>query len=189
MGQGRHFLGNSNRIVGAVLGGWQAGGITTIQSGEAVTATLSSDVSNTGSFSPRPNQIHDPYDFNFIPDENTFTNVYGCTPKKQTLQCWYNPLAFATPDLAPGQNFARQFGNSKIGNLRGPDLVDVDFVLQKNFRIRESQQVEFRAEFFNLFNHSNFGLPGLNPDVPGGNSISNTATDNRQIEFALKYTF
>jgi hypothetical protein len=62
-------------------------------------------------------------------------------------------------------------------------------VLQKNFKIRESQQVEFRAEFFNLFNHPNFGLPATNPDVPGGNSITNTATDNRQIEFALKYTF
>jgi hypothetical protein len=119
----------------------------------------------------------------------TFTDVYGCTPNKQTLQCWYNPFAFAIPDLAPGQNSAHQFGNSRIGNLRGPDLIDSDFVLQKTFHIHESQALEFRAEFFNLFNHPNFGLPGTNPDVPGGNTITNTSTDNRQIEFALKYTF
>jgi hypothetical protein len=72
-------------------------------------------------------------------------------------------------------------------------LVDFDFVLQKNFKVREAQQIEFRAEFFNLFNHPNFGLPGggsqIAVDVPGGAAITNTATDNRQIEFALKYTF
>ena len=71
--------------------------------------------------------------------------------------------------------------------------MDFDIVLQKNFKIRESQQIEFRSEFFNLFNHPNFGLPGggslVAVDVPGGAAITNTATDNREIEFALKYTF
>jgi len=190
-GRGRPFLGKMGSVADAVFGGWQVSGITAIQSGEALTAVFSSDVTNTGSFSPRPDQIHNPYDFKFVPDPATFTdpNGFNCTPGKQTLQCWYNPEAFAIPALAPGQNSARVFGNSRIGNLRGPDLVDFDFVLQKNFKIYESQQLQFRAEFFNLFNHPNFGLPGANPDVPGGNSITNTATDNRQVEFALKYTF
>jgi hypothetical protein len=176
-------------IAEGFIGNWQIAGITSAQSGEAVTAILSSDVTNTGSFSPRPDQIHNPYDFSFVPDATTFTDVYGCTPGKQTLQCWYNPLVFVIPGLAAGQSSAHLFGDSRVGNLRGPDLVSFDLVLQKNFKFRESQQVEFRAEFFNLFNHPNFGLPGTNPDVPGGNSITNTATDNRQIEFALKYTF
>jgi hypothetical protein len=188
-GHGRHFLGNMGGVADALFGGWQVSGITAIQSGESLNATLSSDVTNTGSFSPRPDQIHNPYDFSFAPDPAAFTDVYGCTPGKQTLQCWYNPEAFAVPDLALGQNSARVFGNSRIGNLRGPDLVNFDFVLQKNFKIYESQQLQFRAEFFNLFNHPNFGLPGTNPDVPGGNSVTNTATDNRQVEFALRYTF
>lgn len=189
VGRDRKFMNSANAVADAILGGWQIAGITTLQSGEAITATLSGDVTNTGSFSPRPNQIHNPNDFSYIPDSSTFTDVYGCTPNKQTLQCWYNPFAFAIPDLAAGQNSAHQFGNSRIGNLRGPDLVDFDLVLQKTFRIRESHALEFRAEFFNLFNHPNFGLPATNPDVPGGNSITNTSTDNRQIEFALKYTF
>jgi hypothetical protein len=73
--------------------------------------------------------------------------------------------------------------------------VDFDFVLQKNFKVLESQQLEFRAELFNLFNHPNFGLPGggsggqIPVDFPGAAAITNTATDNRQVEFALKYTF
>jgi hypothetical protein len=190
-GRGRKYFGAMNGVTDAIFGGWQVSGITTIQSGEALTATLSSDLTNTGSFSPRPNQIHDPGDFNFIPDAATFTdpNGFNCTPGKQTLQCWYNPEAFAIPDLAPGQNSAHQFGDARIGNLRGPDLVTFDFVLQKNFKIYESQQLQFRAEFFNLFNHPNFGLPGANPDVPGGNSVTSTAIDNRQVEFALRYTF
>lgn len=74
-------------------------------------------------------------------------------------------------------------------NLRGPNLVNFDVVFQKNFKILEAQNIEFRAEFFNIFDHPNFGLPASNPDVPGGAAITSTSTDNRQIEFTLKYTF
>ncbi len=191
-GHGRPFLGDMGSIADAVFGGWQVAGITSIQSGEAVTGVLSSDLSNTGSFGYRPDQIANPNDFSI--NTGSQATDFGCTnPGHQTLDCWYNQAVFAVPALAPGQQSAHSFGNSRIGNLRGPDLVDFDLVLQKNFRIRESQQVEFRAEFFNIFNHPNFGLPGggsaVAVDVPGGASITNTATDNRQIEFALKYTF
>jgi hypothetical protein len=191
-GHGRKFLGNMRGMADAFLGGWQIAGITTAQSGEAVTGVMSRDLSNTGSFSYRPDQIANPYDFSF--NTGSQATDFGCTrPGHQTLDCWYNQAAFVAPALAPGQQSAHSFGNSRIGNLRGPDLVDFDAVLQKNFRIRESQQLEFRAEFFNLLNHPNFGLPGggsqIAVDVPGGASITNTATDNRQIEFALKYTF
>ncbi len=191
-GHGRKFLGGMGAIAEGVFGGWQVAGITSLQSGEALTGVLSSDLSNTGSFSYRPDQIADPNNFSF--NTGSQGTDFGCTnPGHQTLDCWYNQAAFAIPPLAPGQQSAHSFGNSRIGNLRGPDLVDFDFVLQKNFKIRETQDIEFRAEFFNIFNHPNFGLPGggsaVAVDVPGGASITNTATDNRQIEFALKYTF
>jgi hypothetical protein len=192
VGQGRRFLSSANRVVDGVLGGWELSGITTIQSGEAVTGVYSTDLSNTGSFSYRPDQIHNPSDFSF----NTASQGtdFGCSnPGHQTLDCWFNQAAFAAPPVVSGQQFSHQFGNSRIGNLRGPDLVTFDLALQKNFRIYESQQLQFRAEFFNLFNHPNFGLPGggsqIAVDVPGGAAITNTAIDNRQIEFALKYTF
>jgi TonB-dependent receptor-like protein len=192
IGRGRRLMGSANAVADAVLGGWQLGGITTIQSGEAVTASMSSDFSNTGSFSYRPDQIGNPYDFSL--NTGSQGTDFGCTnPGHQTLDCWYNQTVFVTPPLAPGQQFSHQFGDARIGNLRGPDLVDFDFVLQKNFKIRESQQIEFRAEFFNIFNHPNFGLPGggsqIAVDEPGGAAITNTSIDNRQIEFALKYTF
>ena len=193
VGHGRHFGGSMKAVPDAVLGGWQVAGITSAQTGEAITAVMSTDFSNTGSFSYRPNQVANPYDFSF----NTASQAtdYQCSnPGHQTLDCWYNQAAFVTPPLAPGQQSAHAYGDSKIGNLRGPHLVDFDFVLQKNFNVTEKQQVQFRAEFFNLFNHPNFGLPGggsgqIPVDFPGAAAITNTATDNRQIEFALKYTF
>jgi hypothetical protein len=192
VGRGRKFMGESHGVADAILGGWQIAGITSAQTGEAVTAIMSTDLSNTGSFSYRPNQVANPYDFSF----NTASQAtdYGCSnPGHQTLDCWVNQAAFVAPPLANLQQSAHSFGNGRIGNLRGPNLVDFDLVLQKNFKIRESQQIEFRSEFFNLLNHPNFGLPGggslVAVDVPGGAAITNTATDNRQIEFALKYTF
>jgi hypothetical protein len=169
-------LGGASDIADALLGGWQLAGITSFQTGEAVTGTMSSDLSNTGSFSYRPDQVANPYNFSF--DTATQAGL-GCTnPGHQALDCWFNQAAFVAPPLAPGQQLAHVYGNSRVGNLRGPDLVDFDFVLQKDFRIRESQAVQFRAEFFNLFNHPNFGLPGggtqISVDQPGSAAITNT---------------
>jgi hypothetical protein len=192
VGRGRHFMNDTGAILDGILGGWEVSGITTMQSGEAVTGVWSQDLSFTGSLSYRPDQIHNPNDFSF----NTASQAadFGCSnPGHQTLDCWFNQAAFAAPPVASGQQAAHVYGNSRIGNLRGPDLVDFDFALQKNFKIHESQQLQFRAELFNLFNHPNFGLPGggsqIAVDVQGGAAITNTATDNRQVEFALKYTF
>lgn len=192
VGHGHHFLGDAHGIGDAILGGWQVAGITSAQTGEAVTAVMSTDLSNTGSFSYRPDQIANPYNFSF--NTASQANDYGCSnPGHQTLDCWVNQAAFVAPALASGQQSAHSFGNGRIGNLRGPNLVDFDLVLQKHFKIGERQQIEFRSEFFNLLNHPNFGLPGggslVAVDVPGGTAITNTAADNRQIEFALKYTF
>ena len=191
VGRNRHFLSDSKGVTDAVLGGWQVAGIVAAQTGEAVNAVMSSDLSNTGSFSYRPNRIANPNDFSF---DLATQAALGCSnPGHRTLDCWYNQAVFVAPPLAPGQQLAHSFGNTKIGVLRGPHLVNFDMVLQKNFKIFEKHQIEFRAEFFNVFNHPNFGLPGggssATVDVPGGAAITNTATDNRQIEFALKYTF
>ena len=147
---------------------------------------MSGDFSNAGSASYRPDQIGDPYNFSI---DQAGQASLGCDPGHQTLACWYNQTVFVTPPLAAGQQIAHVYGDSRIGNLRGPKLVNVDLVLQKSFKITESQQIEFRSEFFNALNHPNFGLPGSTVDEAGGASITGTAADNRQIEFALKYTF
>src|SRR6202048_3516750 len=67
IGHGRQYLSAMSGIADAFFGSWQVAGITTALSGEAVTAVLSSDLSNTGSFSYRPNQVANPYAFSFNP--------------------------------------------------------------------------------------------------------------------------
>ena len=187
-GRGRMFGSNIGRTLDAVAGGWQTAGIITARTGEAYTAFLSYDPTNTGTGGPWPNRIHNPKDFSF---DLAGQAALGCPATgKQTLQCFYNPAAFVIPDLAPGQTFAHQFGDSGNGSLRGPDQVNVDFSAIKDIHITEAQAVQFRAELFNLFNHPQFQIPGANPNAAGGQAITSTLQDNqRELQFAVRYTF
>ena len=114
IGHGRRYLGDVGGVTDAFLGGWELAGITTARSGEAVTATLSSDLSNTGSLSYRPDQIGNPYNFSLNPESQGTS--YGCSsPGHQTLDCWFNQTLFVAPPLATGQQSAHQFGTRASG--------------------------------------------------------------------------
>jgi hypothetical protein len=186
-GKGKAYGGGMNSIADAVAGGWQVAGITTIRSGEHYTAFLSFDPTNTGT-AAMPDILHNPSDFSFNVAGQA---ALGCdNPGHQTLKCWYNPAAFGIPALAPGQTFARDFGDARDGDLLGPDQVNFDFSAFKSFKFTERQQLQFRAEMFNIFNHPQFGLPGRNPNSNGGASINGTLGDNqREIQLALRYSF
>jgi hypothetical protein len=88
-------------------------------------------------------------------------------------------------------------GNGGRNEIVGPGLVNVDFSLVKNNYIKEKFNVQFRAEFFNIFNHSNFSSPIANDTlfdqtgapVAGAGLITQTSTTSRQIQFALKLIF
>jgi hypothetical protein len=198
-GKGRQFGSSSNPVAQAVLGGWQVSGVTTVRSGEAFDALLGGDVTNTGATSARPDRIHNPYDFSFNVAGQT---AMGCSdPGHQTLDCWFNQEAFAVPALAPGQSTAHMFGNTERAVLRGPDLVNFDFSLYKTFQLSERFGLSFRSEFFNIFNHPNFGLPNFGSgggssgagfvNVAGGAAITTTNTPDtqREIQFGLKLQF
>ena len=189
IGRGKRFLGSLPGVGNALLGGWQVSGITTMQSGQAYTAGLSADLSNTGSGSYRPDRIHSPYNFSF---DTAYAQSIDplCGSGKQTLACFFNPAAFRPPPLAPGQLSAHVFGNGGNGNLRGPELINFDLAMLKEFRVTERHRLQFRAEFFNIANTPNFALPGGTVDVAGGAAVTSTLSDNqREIQFALKWTF
>jgi hypothetical protein len=163
-GKGRKFGSDTNAVVQSFLGGWQVAGVTTAHSGEAFDVLMGSDLTNTGAFPPRPDMIHNPYDFSF----DIATQALGCShPGHQTRDCWFNQAAFVAPPLATtpgncgGQCTARDFGNAGRAVLRGPDLVNFDFSAYKTFQLSERFGLVFRAEFFNIFNHPNLNLPNV----------------------------
>ena len=89
------------------------------------------------------------------------------------------------------------FGNSGVGIVRGPGQANFDFSLTKMTRIGEKQSVQFRTEFFNLFNHPQFAIPGSvagNQTLYANNAalfgvITSTSVNPRLIQFALRYQF
>lgn len=107
----------------------------------------------------------------------------------QNINCWYNPLAYALPALASGQQNAHLFGNAMRGTLRGPDSKNLDFSLFKNFTFAEAFKVQFRAEAFNVTNTPNFALPSGTVDSAQAGIITSTSNAPRQIQFALKLMF
>ncbi|MGH9843326.1 MAG: TonB-dependent receptor domain-containing protein, partial [Blastocatellia bacterium] len=125
-----------------LLGGWQTAGIVTLQTGRPFTVALLSefDNSNTGrsnlgfGANDRPNLVGNP-------------KLDNPTPER-----WFNTAAFAIPPFG-------SFGNAGRNILDGPGYRNVTFSILKNTALRESLDLQFRAEFFNLFNHPNFNLP------------------------------
>jgi hypothetical protein len=182
IGPGQRFW-TSTGPIHWLTGGWQLNGIIALYSGQAFTPLLSFDPTNTGSGAPRPDLIGNPYDFS-----NAMSA--GCPSNQQTIQCWYNPAAFAVPGLAQGQTFAHQFGDASRGSLRSPAQYNVDLSAFKNFKFSEEWNLQFRAEAFNLFNTPEFGIPAATVDVTGvAGSITRTIHSSRQLQLALKLSF
>jgi hypothetical protein len=110
--------------------------------------------------------------------------------KIHTIANWFNPCAF---EDAP----AGQLGDAPRAPLSGPDFVNTDFSAIKNFVLpfREGMGLQFRAEFFNVFNHAQFFLPGGASgmqDIDSPTSfgvVTQTVNNPRVIQFALKLNF
>jgi hypothetical protein len=142
------------------LSGWQFSDITTIQSGFAQDPALS--VAHQG-LATRPDRVA--------------SNIGG--PK--TVAEWFNTSAFAAPPVG-------YFGDAATGSIQGPGTVNFDMAFYKDFKISERALFNFRAEFFNIFNHTNFN--GINTTFGAGNFGQVTsAADPRILEFALRFEF
>ena len=164
-GRGKQFLANANRVVDTLLGGWQLNGITTAQTGSPFTVFVPGDPNSTGGGTLRADRLAD-----------------GNLPSSQrTVQRWFDTTAFAAPALY-------QFGSSGRDILTGPGLVNFDASLFKNFNFTESKRLQFRAEVFNVFNHTQLLLPGqtINTSTFG---VITAARPAREMQMALKLYF
>jgi hypothetical protein len=162
-GRGRRLLGNPNRVVDAVLGGWQVQGIYVWRSGRPFTPTISSDRANTGVGGQRPNRIG------------------SGELAAPTLTSWFDKTAFVVP-----AQFT--YGNSGGAILREDTYKTLDVSLFKQFRIG-THELQFRAEAFNVTNTPSFNAPNTAIDTAAGGQVTSTSSSPRQMQFALKYTY
>ena len=165
-GKGQRFFNKGP--LSYVLGNWQVNTITALRSGQPYNLDVIGDVGNIGnsvgwwSYS-RPNLVGNP-------------NVANPTPTK-----YFDPAAFSIP--------VNSFGNFGKDALRSAAVYNVDFSLFKRFPIRESMDLEFRAEAFNVFNIQNLATPGVDIGTANAGVVTGVALPPRQIQLGMKLRF
>ena len=158
-GPGKRFL-DVKGVAGFLTGGWNIQGILSLASGFPFSVTVA-NVHNTGSFIPQyANRVGD-------------GKLENPTPTR-----WFDLSAFTQPSLGTQGNAARNI-------LDGPGYKNFDFSVTKNNRLTERVNLQFRAEFFNIANHPNFGLPNGNISNTARGTITSVA-DGRDIQLGLK---
>ena len=175
IGRGRRFLTNRGGFVNGFLGGWSMNWILTLQDGQPLTIACSKATgAGTGC-----NAL-------FVPGQDPLGGGHNVSQ-------YFNPAAFQDPSstvTAVGQTDYSPLGGAPT-QVVGPGFHRLDWSLFKEFRTSERTRLEFRAEFFNLTNHPNFGQPGsLNFSTVDFGRISATRdnpNDPRQLQFALKF--
>ena len=189
-GKGKKYGGGWSGATNAIFGNWQVDLIERATSGFPLFVVDSADESGVffsynGNTFQRPNEVGDP---NKAGNEGGNT---GCPTQIHTLQHWFNPCAFAQ---AP----AGELGTAPRAPVYGPRFVNTDFSVIKDFPLsfREGMGLQFRAEFFNLFNHAQFYLDGVagtgEQDINTQSSfgvVNNTVNNPRLVQFALKLKF
>jgi hypothetical protein len=181
VGRGK-MLNINNGVLNTVVGGWEAGGILTMQTGAPGTLSIGG-VDNAGTGAGG-------YDRPIYTGGSPYAS--NRTPSR-----WLNLSAFT--EAPPGQ-----FGNVGRNTIEGPGIFGLDTEVHKQFRMpyKEGHTLQFRVEAFNVLNHPNWGMPNLNilsgaaqPGLPGTVAhqgfgvITSTSTAMRQMQLGLKYSF
>jgi len=162
--------GSDNRLLKGTVGGWQVSGIVTMVSGEPLNVNLggvSGNISNT------------------LPNSNNRPDVSGAIQQPHTVNAWFSNANSSLVAPAPGT-----FGNLPFNALRGPGRDNWNLSLFKSFLFSESRgsHLEFRAEFFNAFNHTEFNAVSTSLSASNFGAIT-SAHDPREIQLGLKLYF
>jgi hypothetical protein len=192
-GKGKYFGGGWNGATNAILGNWQVNVIERATSGFPLFVVDSTNPSGVnfgynGLVVERPNEVGNPN----VPGPVAANPLCTNYPSQvHTISHWFNPCAF---ESAP----AGELGTAARAPVYGPRFVNTDMSIFKDFpfTFREAMNLQFRAEFFNLFNHPQYWMPGISStgeqDIGTPSSfgvISSTVNNPRLIQFALKLNF
>jgi hypothetical protein len=180
LGPNKPYL-NQPGILRIVAGGWQLSSTALARTGFPVDVLVnrsSASVPDGNSSSPRPDLV---------------PGVSLTPPGGKTIAQWINPAAFAMPA-------AGAFGDAPRDIARGPGAWQIDVGAAKRIQLGESGWLEFRSEFFNIFNHPQYGLPQATSGIPGFGSIIQTVNTTtpvspvgsgtpREMQFAVRIGF
>jgi hypothetical protein len=159
------FGGNLSSVWRNILGGWVVQGITNVRTGQALNLVTGADIAGDGdASSQRINYFGGP--------------LYA---PQQTITNWFNKATLAQPTKGT-------FGNLGMDVARGPHSVNFDMAFVKGFAPWHEHQLIFRADLFNIFNHTNFGNPTVTFSSPLFGQIT-TAASSRVVQLALRYRF
>jgi len=146
-----------------VAAGWTVNGITTLQKGAPLVINVASSQLNTGT-------------------GNRANITCADVDKPEQVGQWFDTGCFTAPA-------AFEFGDSGVGHVRGPGIVNFDISAFKRFNFTERNSLEFRAEFFNLFNDAHFDNPGASLGAANFGVISNTVLTPREVQLGLVLSF
>jgi hypothetical protein len=166
----------------AVLGNWSLAGITTIQSGSALTI---SDTNSTNVFGISEDRAQ-------LSGACSRNQLLKSGPVESKLNGYFNASCFANPLIIGADGIGTAFGNSGTGIVDGPGQANLDLALTKAVTLnwpREQSSLQIRAEFFNALNHPQFANPDTNFSSPTFGVINSTAVNPRVGQIALRLTF
>jgi hypothetical protein len=172
-------LKHGSRFVQGLLNGWSMAGVTTLQSGRPLTISYTNSTSAYGISSDRAS---------YVVGCDAAQAARSGAVNSRTDQ-FFNNACFTTPAVMGSDGKATDFGNTGVGILRGPDQRNTDLSFIKQTKIRESVGLEFRAEFFNVFNTTQFANPNTTYGSTGFGAITRTSVASRIGQLALKLHF
>jgi len=195
VGRGRHFLKDIPGPLDLVLGGWQISGITNVFSGQPFTVYANTSVDFSG--------------FNTLLDRPDIVGSGPLPVDRHNPDKFFDPAYFGKTGtgFCPGYSSASgvrvtsgcapsgRVGNSPRNGYYGPGLINFDTTISKRFPVRERLALTYRADFFNVFNHTNFALVRNNAVMSSGSfgQMSATSPYNfggpRVIQMTLRLDF
>ena len=199
-------FGKHTGILGGVANGWNLSGVTTIQSGNLFTIIDSAAGTIYGTSSTT---LDGGYSRAQLCPGITYQSMYSSGGVESRIggpsggPGWFAADAFCsppaigqTPTCGPGC-FGYAYGDMGPGAAKGPGQFNFDTTFQKITRITEHQSIQFRAEFFNLFNHTQFNAPNTalfasplpDENSPNFGRLTSTSVNPRVIQLGLKYVF
>jgi hypothetical protein len=170
-------------VLQEALGGWKLSASSVAYTGFPVTVSSPAEYSSTVeayTYAARPDQVNPVKIVN-----HGVAHWFGTDPSI-TEPCASGQTNSVCAYAAQSQT---NFGDVRTGSLRAPGFFNVDGALEKSFAVYHENKVNFRADFFNLFNIVSYGNPDNTMTDSTFGQITNTRSTERHIQFEVKYAF